>query len=62
MLIKEKILPEVGVEWLIEAMLFERHRPQFESVCERKGYLLPTPTVRRRKGKTAVMSTDGNVS
>jgi hypothetical protein len=37
MLNKEKVLPEVGVEWLIEA-LFERHRPQFESFCERKGY------------------------
>jgi hypothetical protein len=51
MLKHEKVLPEVGVEWLIEA-LFERHRPQFESFCERKGYLLPT-TARMPEGKSA---------
>jgi hypothetical protein len=39
---KKKVLPEVGVEWLIESV-FERHRPQFDSFCERKGYLLPLP-------------------
>jgi hypothetical protein len=50
MLDKEKVLPEVGVEWLIES-LYERHRPQFESFCERKGYLLPTKAPRRRKRK-----------
>jgi hypothetical protein len=37
MLDKGKVLPEVGVEWLFEAML-ERYQPQFESFCERKGF------------------------
>jgi len=60
MLNKEKIPLEVGVEWLIEA-LFERHGPQFESFCERKGYLLPT-TASMPKDRTAAMWTEGNVS
>ena len=57
---EEKILPEVGAEWLIEA-IFERYGPQFESFCVRKGYLLPT-TARMPKGKSAAMWTEGNVS
>jgi hypothetical protein len=68
MLNKEKVLPEVGVEWLIEA-IFDRHRPQFESFCERKGFLPPTQRLaaanhvaRMPKGKSAAMGTDGNVS
>jgi hypothetical protein len=57
---KEKIPAEVGTEWLIEA-IFERHRPQFESFCERKGYMLPK-SARMPKDKSAAMWTDGNVS
>jgi hypothetical protein len=48
---KVKVLPEMGVEWLIE-VIFERYRPHFESFCERKGFMLPT-TARMPKGKTA---------
>jgi hypothetical protein len=60
MLNQEKVSPDVGVEWLVES-IFEIHGPQFESFCERKGYLLPT-TARMHKGKTAAMWTDGNVT
>jgi hypothetical protein len=56
---KEKIPAEVGTEWLIEA-IFERHRPEFESFCERKGYMLPK-TARMPKDKSAAMWTNGNV-
>jgi hypothetical protein len=59
MLNEKKVLPEVGVEWLIEA-IFERHRPQFDSFCERKGYQLPT-MARMPKDKTAAMWTDAKV-
>jgi hypothetical protein len=57
---KEKVLPEVAIEWLIEA-IFELHPQEFESFCERKGYLLPK-TARMPKDKTAAMWTDANVS
>jgi hypothetical protein len=53
---KEKIPVEVGTEWLIEA-IFERHRLQFESFCERKGYMLPM-TARMPKDKSAAMWID----
>jgi hypothetical protein len=55
---KEKVLPEVGAEWLIGA-IFERYRPEFESFCQRKGYLLPM-TARMPKDKSAAMWKDGN--
>jgi hypothetical protein len=56
----DRVLSDVGLEWFIEA-IYERHRPQFESFCVRKGYMLPT-TARMPKGKSAAMWTDGNVS
>jgi hypothetical protein len=60
MLNKERVLPEVGVEWLIEA-IFEQFRPEFESFCQRKGYLLST-TARIPQEKSAAMWTEVNVS
>jgi hypothetical protein len=58
---RRKVSEEVGVEWLVEA-IFERHRPQFDLFCERKGYIMLPTTARMPKGRTTAMWTDGNVS
>jgi hypothetical protein len=66
---KEKIPAEVGMEWLIEA-IFERHRPQFESFCERKGYILffersterlKTPTMSHKSSRRNMQCCSGKI-